>query len=81
MVCSCWAAPGRGLRRPEQQRALARIRRWGSPLLLLSWLPLVGDPLCVAAGWAGVRLLPATLFITLGKGARYAALILAVPSG
>ncbi len=73
--------PGRGLRRPEQQRALARIRHWGSPLLLLSWLPLVGDPLCVAAGWAGVRLLPATLFIALGKGARYAALMLTVPSG
>src|SRR3990167_2756403 len=32
-------------------QALARVRRWGYPALLLSWLPLVGDGLCLAAGW------------------------------
>ena len=71
--------PDRGLHKPEHRRALARIQRHGSPLLLLSWLPLVGDPLCVAAGWAGIRLLPALLFIGIGKGARYALLMAAVP--
>jgi membrane protein YqaA with SNARE-associated domain len=29
-------------RKPAQQRAVTWLRRWGSPLLLLSWLPLVG---------------------------------------
>jgi membrane protein YqaA with SNARE-associated domain len=67
--------PQRALTKPEHQRAMARLTRWGSPLLLLSWLPLVGDPLCVAAGWSGIRLLPATLFIGLGKGLRYALLL------
>ncbi len=71
--------PDRGLHKPEHRRALARIQRHGSPLLLLSWLPLVGDPLCVAAGWAGIRLLPTLLFIGIGKGARYALLMAAVP--
>ena len=71
--------PDRGLHRPEHRRALTRIQRYGSPLLLLSWLPLIGDPLCVAAGWAGVRLPPALLFIALGKGARYAVLMAAIP--
>jgi len=34
----------------------------------------VGDPLCVAAGWSGVRLLPATVYIGAGKALRYAAI-------
>ena len=59
--------------------ALARVRRWGAPALLLSWLPLVGDALCVAAGWLGVRALPALAFIAAGKAARYAALLAALP--
>ena len=67
--------PHRGLDKPEHRRAMARLSRWGSPLLLLSWLPVVGDPLCVAAGWSGIRLLPATLFIGLGKGMRYSLLL------
>jgi len=45
------------------------------------WLPLVGDPLCIAAGWSGIRLLPALLFIGIGKGARYALLMAAIPVG
>jgi len=34
-----------------------------------------------SAGWAGIRLLPALLFIAIGKGARYGLLIGAVPVG
>lgn len=67
--------PLQGLHNPRQQRALTRVSRYGSPILLLSWLPVAGDPLCVAAGWSGVRLLPATLFISAGKGLRYAVLL------
>ncbi len=67
--------PAKVPRKPEQRRALERIGRHGSPILLLSWLPWIGDPLCLAAGWAGVGLLPAVLFITIGKGLRYAALV------
>lgn len=56
------------------QPALARIRRHGGLALLFSWVPLVGDPLCLAAGWAGIPFGAAALFITLGKALRYAAL-------
>lgn len=55
--------------------ALRRVRRWGAPVLLLSWLPVVGDPLCVAAGWLRMHPLWSLLFITLGKGGRYALLL------
>lgn len=59
----------------KQQRALERVQAYGSPVLLLSWLPVIGDPLCLAAGWLRVGWLPALIFIGLGKAARYAVLL------
>jgi membrane protein YqaA with SNARE-associated domain len=32
-------------------RALAWLERMGPQACLLSWLPVVGDPLCAVAGW------------------------------
>jgi membrane protein YqaA with SNARE-associated domain len=61
-----------------RRRALERVRRWGSPGLLLSWLPIVGDPLCFAAGYLRLSFLGSLAFMALGKTARYAALLLAV---
>lgn len=52
-------------------KGLTSVRRWGSPILLLSWLPILGDPLCVAAGWLRLNVWWVVLFIALGKFARY----------
>ena len=52
-------------------KGLEIVRRWGSPVLLLSWVPLLGDPLCVAAGWLRLNPWWSVLFIALGKFARY----------
>ncbi len=64
--------------RMAQRVALERLRRWGPAALLLSWLPFVGDPLCVAAGWLRVHWAAALLLIGLGKAGRYAALLYAL---
>ena len=48
------------------------LRRWGSPALLLSWVPIVGDALCMAAGWLRLHWLPCLAFMAVGKFARYA---------
>ena len=56
-------------------QALARVRRWGYPALLLSWLPLVGDGLCLAAGWLKMGVLTTTLMLFTGKFARYGAVL------
>ncbi|MGE5492019.1 MAG: YqaA family protein [Actinomycetota bacterium] len=48
-----------------------KVERWGSPILLLAWLPLVGDALCVAAGWLRLHWLPCCLFMAVGKFLRY----------
>ncbi len=52
-------------------RSLEWIHRHGSPILLLSWLPIIGDALCVAAGWLRIHWFYAILFIAVGKLARY----------
>ena len=64
---------GRFLPRGRPVKGLAVLQRYGSVVLLLSWLPFIGDPLCVAAGWLRIHPLAATLFIALGKFARYVA--------
>lgn len=55
--------------------AIARIQHWGWPALFLAWLPVVGDPLCIAAGWLRINIFLSVLAITVGKLARYYALI------
>lgn len=62
---------------PNRQQAIRRLRAWGSPALLLSWLPIVGDPLCFGAGYLRLPFLLSLLFIALGKTVRYAILIIA----
>ncbi len=52
-------------------RALEWVRRWGSSVLLLSWVPIIGDALCVAAGWLRLSVGWSVLFMALGKFARY----------
>jgi membrane protein YqaA with SNARE-associated domain len=58
---------------PQKQtiRGLAAVQRYGAPVLLLSWVPVIGDPLCVAAGWLRVNPWWSALSIALGKFARY----------
>lgn len=68
--------PAGRIQRPGLHPAVARVRRFGSPALLLSWVPVIGDPLCVAAGWLRVPWPWALLFIAAGKITRYAVVLL-----
>ena len=47
------------------------LRVWGPKLLLLSWLPGFGDPLCVAAGWLRLAWFPCLIYMFIGKLLRY----------
>jgi hypothetical protein len=62
---------GRLIPQTKPLKGLATVQRWGSPALLLSWVPLLGDPLCVAAGWLRLNPWWSTLFIAIGKFGRY----------
>ena len=57
--------------RPVQARALAWLQRHGAKACLLSWLPVVGDPLCAVAGWLQLPFWPCVAYMAVGKFLRY----------
>lgn len=56
----------------SEARARSLYRRWGSWSLLLSWLPIIGDPLCLVGGLFRTPFLRFALLVTVGKLGRYA---------
>ncbi|MBB3197114.1 YqaA family protein [Roseateles terrae] len=56
---------------PRDQRVLGWLRRFGARTCLLSWLPIVGDPLCALAGWLRLPFWPCVVYMGIGKCARY----------
>ena len=55
----------------KAQHSYLRYGRWS---LLLSWVPIIGDPLTVVAGVMREPLWSFLLIVTLAKGVRYLAL-------
>ena len=58
-------------RPPGEARALRWLQRFGPKACLLSWLPLVGDPLCAVAGWLRLPFWPCVGYMAIGKLLRY----------
>jgi membrane protein YqaA with SNARE-associated domain len=56
---------------PHHARALRWLEKLGPKACLLSWLPVVGDPLCVVAGWLRMPALPCLIYMAVGKFLRY----------
>jgi membrane protein YqaA with SNARE-associated domain len=67
---------GRIVPNRAEGKALAWLKRYGEWVLLLSWVPLIGDALCVAAGWLRINPWLALLMLAIGKCARYLVLAL-----
>lgn len=59
------------------QRACRWFQRWGIWSLLLSWLPVVGDPLTLVAGALRTAFAPFLLLVLAGKASRYLVVLLA----
>ncbi|MFZ3118038.1 MAG: YqaA family protein [Variovorax sp.] len=59
-------------------RVLAWLERLGPKACLLSWLPLVGDPLCAVAGWLQLPFWPCLVYMAIGKFARYLTMTVAL---
>jgi membrane protein YqaA with SNARE-associated domain len=58
------------------QRACRWFNRWGIWCLLLSWLPVIGDPLTLVAGALRTAFVPFVLLVLTGKAARYLLVLL-----
>ena len=61
--------------------AITWLHRLGPAALLLSWLPVIGDLLCVLAGWMRFAWLPVLLFLAVGKTLRYIVIATATLQG
>jgi membrane protein YqaA with SNARE-associated domain len=69
---------------PKEHKLLKWFEKLGPPALLLSWLPIVGDPLCAVAGWLRLPWLQCLVYMAIGKFLRYVTMtyaLLMVPDG
>jgi membrane protein YqaA with SNARE-associated domain len=62
----------------QRQLSLQTIRKWGAWILFFSWLPIIGDGFCFAAGWLKLSLLSSLLAIFIGKALRYFVIVYAL---
>ena len=65
----------------KQQRAELTFDRYGSWALLLSWVPVVGDPLCLAGGVLRTPFWKFLALVAIGKLLRYMLVAEAVLQG
>ena len=57
--------------RNPSARAIEWLRRYGAAATALAWLPVLGDALCVAAGWLRMHWAAVLAFMAAGRLARY----------
>ncbi len=57
--------------KPRHVRAIDWLERFGPKACLLSFLPVVGDPLCALAGWLRLSFWPCVIYMAIGKFGRY----------
>jgi|TARA_B110000285_G_scaffold230693_2_gene297787 membrane protein YqaA with SNARE-associated domain len=55
-------------------KRIDQLHSYGAWLLLLSWVPIIGDGFCLAAGYLGWPKKVCLSLIVIGKAARYGAL-------
>lgn len=62
--------------KPEKlERGLRQVRQYGAWMGLLSWVPVLGEVVCVALGFMHVNVWKSMATITLGKYLRYQILL------
>lgn len=61
---------------PKRLAQVHRIfERYGQWTLLFSWLPIIGDAVCLVAGVAKLSLTRTFVWVLIGKAARYTVLV------
>ena len=64
------------LDKERMRRAHVHFEKWGGWVLLLSWMPVIGDPLTFAAGVLKYNVYSFSIIVAVAKGLRYGALLL-----
>lgn len=55
----------------KQNKFTKYISKYGSLCALLSWVPIIGDPLLVMLGFMRIKLFPVVIYMVIGKLLRY----------
>jgi membrane protein YqaA with SNARE-associated domain len=62
--------------KPEKlERGLRQVRQYGAWMGLLSWVPVLGEVVCVALGFMHVNVWKSMATIAIGKYLRYQVLV------
>ena len=67
-ACGRWLP---GWQKLENSKGWEWLQHRGSPILLLAWVPLIGDALCIGAGWLRLDWRACIAFMAVGKFVRY----------
>jgi membrane protein YqaA with SNARE-associated domain len=59
------------LKEETKEKAEKFYRKYGIYSLLLSWMPIIGDPLCVVAGMLKINFFKFSFLVYIGKLVRY----------
>ncbi|MEI6858819.1 MAG: YqaA family protein [Shewanella sp.] len=68
---SRFACSPENMAKGKYKRAIGLIEKYGYWALLLAWTPIMGDLLCLLAGWMKLPLLRSSLMMLIGKSVRY----------
>lgn len=85
-VVNYWMGYGakQAFAKERESRWFGWLARYGAKTMLLTWLPLIGDPLATLAGWLKLPFWSCVAYMALGKLLRYICmtwLLLHVPDG
>ncbi len=66
-----WIERFMGVKREKLERQRAVIQKYGSLIALLSWVPILGDLLTVALGFYRANFITSSIFMFIGRAARF----------
>ncbi|MBM3451517.1 MAG: DedA family protein [Bacteroidetes bacterium] len=66
----------KGADKKQFSKLMPYITKYGSLCALLSWIPVIGDPLLLMLGFMRIRFLPIVIYMVAGKLTRYIVLAL-----
>lgn len=75
-VINYWMGYGakQAFAKERETRWFTWLQRFGAKTMLVTWLPIIGDPLCSLAGWLKLPFWPCVVYMAIGKFARYVAM-------
>lgn len=68
-----WLEKYFGVKREKVENSKKHIDKWGSLIALLTWLPVLGDPLAIGLGFFRTNIYLVSFWMFIGKLGRYLA--------